>query len=201
MPRLSDLKRAGHCDLCNAIQRTGGANLIRRKAGLVPYREWNYIFGMYHLLLELRSYLDLYYDGDYTAFPIVYNMKEDGYERLHLLIQFYGGRKFLAGRLGMEDSQAKATRARLSDNRLEAAGINWGPFDLEFAIELLEFVRSDNMRKQPPLRNPVIEMPSKAKFLSSGEKGVYLDQRTEVYGGYENVARRLGLAYFLRKQL
>jgi hypothetical protein len=199
MPRLSELTRDGRDDLRNSIRRFGGSKLVCRKAGLVTFREWNYIEGMYDLLLELKAYLEEYCGGDYDGiFPTVFKMKERGYERLHMLIQYYGGRKFLASRLGMEHSTTE--KRRLSKNQdVVAADMNWGPFDLQFGIDLLEFVRNEQLKRRPPLRYPVIDMPSPTKLLASGEKGEDLDQKIQEYGGYENVARRLGLAYFLRK--
>jgi hypothetical protein len=194
MPRLSELTSAGRDDLWNAIRRFGGAKFICRKAGLIPFREWNYVEGMYDLMLELKAYLDEYHAGDYSVFPVVSKMNKRGYERLHLLIQYYGGRKFLASRLDMEHY---VTKVKQSSEDRGAADMNWGPFDLNFGIDLLEFVRNENLKKMPPLRYPSIAMPSRGKILACGEKGAVLDQKVQEYGGYENVARRLGLAYFL----
>jgi hypothetical protein len=199
MPRLSELTSAGNDDLRNAIRRFGGSKVICRKAGLIPFRDWNYIEGMYDLLLELKAYLDEYQPGDnnYRVFPVVSQMKQHGYGRLHSLIQYFGGRKFLASRLDMEYTQTMKTKRNNED--FLAADMNWGPFDLEFGIELLEFVRNENLKRKPPLRNPVIEMPSQIKLLAAGDKGVRLDENIQKYGGYENVSRRLGLAYFIRR--
>jgi hypothetical protein len=91
-------------------------------------------------------------------------------------------------------------KRRLSKNQdVVAADMNWGPFDLQFGIDLLEFVRNEQLKRRPPMRHSVVDMPSQTKLLANGEKGVYLDEKIQEYGGYENVARRLGLAYFLRK--
>jgi hypothetical protein len=78
--------------------------------------------------------------------------------------------------------------------------MSWGSFDLDFGINLLEFVRIENLKKNPPLRCPAMVMPSPKKLLASGEKGILLDEKIRIYGGYENVARRLGLAYFLPRR-
>ena len=190
--------------------RYGGIKVICKKAGLVPYREWKYFDGMYDLLLELKSYLDEYHNSDYTIFPIVSKMDIQGYERLKSLIQYYGGRKYVASRFGMEHSS--------SAGRKQQQQQQWGKFDLEFAIDLLEFVRNEQMKKNPPLKYPVIPMPSQRKLLlgsgggggdrsssiagkeeeeeeENNEKGRLLDEKIIEYGGYENVARRLGLAF------
>lgn len=182
MPRRSELNNAGRNDLQQAIQRFGGMKKICRRAGLIPNREWAYIEGQYTLMLELKEYLDKYHAGDYTRFPIVSRMRKQGYELLRSLIQYYGGRAFVASKLGMTTSTGNSA-------------LNYGSFDLEFGINLLEFIRNDYMRINPPTRHSVIAMPSQLKLLKSGEQGVRLDEKMSEYGGYENVARRLGLAF------
>lgn len=195
MPRSSELNKAGRNDLRQSIQRFGGSKLICRKAALIPFHEWQYIEGQYDLLLELRCYLDEYHDGDYTVFPSVSQLSDQGYERLNRLIQYYGGRKFVASRFGM-----KYDRCLRNSGKSQEAFMSWGSFDLDFGINLLEFVRIENLKKNPPLRCPAMVMPSPKKLLASGEKGILLDEKIRIYGGYENVARRLGLAYFLPRR-
>jgi len=72
--------------------------------------------------------------------------------------------------------------------------MNWGKFSLTFAIDLLQFIRSDLMNQTPPLRKPMIYMPSIKKLMSCGK--VDLAKQVTDFGGCENVARRLGLAIF-----
>lgn len=198
MPRMSELFHAGRDDLALAIRRHGGPKDICQRAGLISFREWNYIEGMYELLLGLREYLDQYHNGDYSTFPIVSRIKDNGHDRLHSLIQYYGGRRFLAARLDMDPAIRMAGRRRktMSKTMLESADMNWGPFDLEFGIELYAVVREQQIKMKPPLRYPEIRMPSQRSLLEhDGEKGVRLDEKIQAYGGYENVARRLGLAF------
>ena len=201
MPRPSELAHNGRDDLKQAINRFGGSNRICRLAGMVSYREWYYFEGQLELLMELKRYLDEQYDDDdnnnsdnddatatdgdkkYSKFPTAQQVKRHGYEQLYSLIQYYGGRKFLAARLGMEVN-------RCSND------LSWGKFDLEFAIQMLLFVRQEQLHRDPPMTSPVISMPSKARLLSSGDLGIWLDAQILKYGGYENVARRLGLAFF-----
>ena len=188
-PQLSELDS----ELRNAINRWGSTRIFRQ-ARLVPYREWKYIEGMYDMLLELRKYLDEFYEGNYDEFPIVYEIKQRGYERLHGLIQYYGGRKLLASKFDMLDANAQRRLDNLSyDTKVSSGYVNWGNFDLLFAIQLLGFVRNEYMKKQPPLSHPAIEMPMKQKLLDSGSIGKLLDEKIMEYGGYENVARRLQL--------
>lgn len=205
MPRLSELKHAGRDDLALAIRRHGGQKAVCVRAGLVPFREWNYIEGMCELLLGLREYLDQYHGSDYSTFPIVSRVKEKGYDRLHSLIQYYGGLRFLAARLDMDYATSGTTRRRqassMNKDQLVSADMSWGPFDLEFAIELYVFVRKQQMKMKPPLRHPEIRIPSQLNLLEYGGKGLWLDEKIQEYGGYENVARRLGLAFSFRNTL
>jgi hypothetical protein len=188
MPRPSELASLGRDDLRQAFVRFGGAQKICRMAGMVPFSEWHYFEGQLELLSELKRYLDEFADSDYTAFPSVSDIQRNGYEQLHALIQYYGGRKFLAARLSMTGVPQVAGD--------DFADMNWGPFDLEFAVQLLCFVRQNQLHKNPPLQNPALVMPSQTKLLASGSDGVWMDCRVQDFGGYENVARRLGLAFF-----
>ena len=219
MPRPSDLGLHGRADLQQAIVRYGGAKAIARRAGMVPFREWNYFEGQLDLLVELHAYCTKYQQNsngevDLETFPCATEIRERGYTRLYSLIQYYGGSKFVALRLGM--TRPSLTSATFGD-------MSWGPFDLKFAIELCTLVRNDQLQQRPPLSNPVIPMPTQKKLLlfdqlaelqkqqqqqqeqdipSSSKppltparvSGLWLDAKIQEFGGYENVARRLGLA-------
>jgi len=243
MPRPNEMTASGRDDLKQAMARFGGAKQICQLARMVPFREWYYFEGQLDLLLQLRDYMDEYpppedeynMDSDddgattgppnrYKTFPSVSDIRRNGYESLHSLIQYYGGRKFLATRLSMEAPGAGGEDA-----------LDFGPFDLEFGIRLLTHVRQDQLlHKTPPLAKPVILMPTPAKLLTplqlqwlkttttttSGTRqyqdgqlpqinmadipedennddgeGLWLHNKIVEYGGYENVARRLGLAF------
>jgi len=224
MPRPSELAAAGRDDLRQALNRYGGSRRVGRTAGMVPYREWYYFEGQLELLLELKTYLDAHCGSDYSTFPTVSAIQRTpGYEQLHALIQYFGGRKFLAARLGMNSTKQKATSSnssssstnhpqrnsntanhrhhRSSNDSGNTTIMRFGDFDLVFAIRLLYFVRRDHLKRSPPLSNPVLAMPSRSKLLAAAAKenddeGVWLDQKIDQFGGYENVARRLGLALF-----
>lgn len=203
MPRLSELQQAGRDDLMLAIRRFGGQSRICRLAGLVTFREWNYIEGQYELLLGLKEYLDRYHSGDYTMFPAASVVKGRGYDRLYSLIQYYGGVRFLAARFDMkwaaagaeEESGRRRRRTTTKEVDLLSADMYWGPFDLEFGIDLFAFVREQELKKTPPLQRPEIRIPSQLTLLEHGERGLRLDEKIQEYGGYENMARRLGLAF------
>jgi len=192
MPRPNELTENGRDDLKQAMCRFGKAELICRRAGMVPYREWSYFEGQLDMILELIRYCDEYRQSDYTTFPSVTEIRLNGYRRLHSLIQYHGGRKFVALRLGMKIKSSSApTRSDDFSDNLE---MNFGPFDLDFAAQLLTFVRNDQMRKNPPLKHAVIPMPSPSKLhAASSTNGIWLHEKICEFGGYENVARRLGL--------
>jgi hypothetical protein len=195
MPRLSELEQAGRIDLAKAIQRFGGTQVVCSAAGLIPFREWNYVEGMYEMLLGLKEYLDEYHDGDYKTFPVASHLKERGKDRLYFLVQYYGGVKFLSARLDMECIGKKNVR-RKNKSQLLSADMNWGPFDLEFAIELYSICREQQLQKKPPLVIPEIRIPTRRELLEyGGERGVVVAEKIQLYGGYENVARRLGLGF------
>lgn len=186
MPRPSELLNNGNNDLRQAICRFGGFDYICRRGGMVPYREWVYFEGQLELLLELERYCDDFHAGNYSLFPCVSDVKSNGYNRLYSLIQYYGGRDLLSLRLGMMRQVKKHGPYQV---------ISFGAFDLKLAVKLLLFVRDDQLRKNPPLRNAFIVMPSERKLREQCTDGEWIHDMICAYGGYENVARRLGLAY------
>lgn len=206
MPRPSELSINGRDDLRQAMNRYGGVRSICRTAGMISYQEWFYFEGQLELLNELKQYLDEYANSDYTVFPNVSDIKRNGYYQLHDLIQYYGGRKFLSSRLNMsirnnrDKGMTKRRKMKYANNNNNNVNddviIKFGLFDLIFAIRLLNFIRMDQLKRSPPLQSPVIAMPSRTKLLSLAEDGVWLDSKIDEFGGYENVARRLGLALF-----
>lgn len=180
MPRLSELSKFGRYDLHEAIKRYGGTRLICKKGKLVAYREWSYFEGQLRILRLLKEYIDEN-GGDYSVFPKVNAIKRQGHSELHTLIQYYGGRKYLASRLGM------AEKAQ--------SDIDFGQFDLDFGLRLLQFVRDIQLERSPPLAQPTISMPSQQLLMRNGTEGVWLDEQISRFGGHENVARRLGLDF------
>mmetsp|Transcript_20102 Transcript_20102/g.36135 ORF Transcript_20102/g.36135 Transcript_20102/m.36135 type:complete len:214 (+) Transcript_20102:736-1377(+) len=74
------------------------------------------------------------------------------------------------------------------------SNLRWGSFNLNFTIQLLHFIRSQYLVLDPPLSPSIISMPSEKDLLRCGLDELAL--QVVRYGGYENVARRLGLAYF-----
>lgn len=112
-------------------------------------------------------------------------MKKRGHTNLYHLIRTHGGKVLLAQKLSMKLYRGE-TR--------EKTDINWGPITLGFIIQLLHFIRSEFMVMSPPLTYPMISMPLEKDLLRRDRED--LAALVVEFGGYENIARRLGLAYF-----
>jgi hypothetical protein len=181
MPRMAELgsKKGWR----SAVTRHFGlSESLCQETGLVPLHEWKYFEGQYDLMLTLREYCDEHLGGDYSVFPRMSRLREEGQGRLVRLIQDYGGSIMIASRLGMI---------------YRPSNLSWGPFDLQFGIDLMGFVRRDHLYGSPPLRKAGIFMPTRAELLKPGTDDLRKDLHEKImrYGGYENVARRLGLAW------
>ena len=190
MPRLSEISQENRDDLKGAITRFGGYDKFCALARLIPYKEWQYFESQLDLLLRLRQYLREFHGGREDFFPPTADVLADGYETLHEHIQQLGGRKLIASRLGMHYSFQM--NAHPSSNLIELQYLNFGPFTLDFAIRLMQFVRADMMQMSSPLAVTMIKMPTAEKLNYCGEASLALEVRD--FGGTENVARRLGLA-------
>lgn len=177
------------------MRRFGGSKRIAEIARLVPFREWNFFEGQYELFLLLQEHLDQVSTTNeedsstkYMYFPSVSDIRSTGNERLCLLVQYYGGAKFLSSRLGM-------TTKRPKSGRVNQSNFSWGQFSLEFAIRLCGFIRSLHMNASPPIASPVISIPSPERLQRAGPEGLWLHEKIIEFGGYENVARRLYLDF------
>ena len=137
------------------------------------------------LFIELKQYLELYHNGSEEVFPDPSDVKNNGYINLHHLIRIHGGKVLLAQKLSM-----KLYRGEIKTD----THIDYGAFTLDFAIRLLHFIRSEFMTLSPPLAYPIISMPLEQDLLRRGHDD--LASLVVKFGGYESVARRLGLAYF-----
>jgi hypothetical protein len=194
MPRLAELRESGRDDLADAISRLEGATKgkvhdIAHLAGLVPYHEWKYFEGQLRLLQELRQYLDDYHDGNRKVFPKGIDLKEKKCMSLYYAVQRYGGRKFLMSRLGFPSKSSRTIEMDFS-----YANLKFGSFSIDFAIDLLEYIRNAQLKLKGPLKPAVIRMPT--EYLLFQDQRYDLIDSIQKFGGYENVARRLGLFYF-----
>lgn len=139
------------------------------------------MFLLFKLFVELKQYLQIYRNGSEEYFPEPTEIIANGHGELALLIQKHGGKVLLAQKLDM----------RLSS---DIDKLVWGPMTLDFAIQLLHFIRLQFLQMTPPLLYPIICMPSEKDLIRCGRKDLVC--QVVEFGGYENVARRLGLAYF-----
>jgi len=161
--------------------------------------------------------------GEELVFPPLSEIREHASPKLYSLIQRHGGRKLVARRFNMrlslkQKSKQTNTAARTAitssspvmDDLFEYSNyecLSWGSFSLQFALELLSCMRTRMLRIQQQsysqqghnhvkYHNPMslISMPTK-KELARTSDGMELANKIEQYGGFENVARRLGLLW------
>ena len=85
-------------------------------------------------------------------------------QSLYDLVTRFGGRKFVASRLGIALCRPK----HRTPNRHNTEMI-FGAFSLDFAIRLFAFIRQDQMLKRPPLVCVGIQMPDEKVLVASGE--------------------------------
>jgi len=212
MPQLAELSHEGYSKLFNACSRFNSLpcvsifssfqnqdDEIHTVAGLVPFREWRFFESQLQLFIELQNYLVLHHNGSEDLFPDPSQVLMRGHKQLHELIRIHGGKTLLAQKLDMKFAwdvnhleAGNSTRTILSSNSKNY--LSWGPFALDFAVQLLHFIRSQYLSLNPPLSSSFISMPSEKDLLRYGHDD--LARQVIRYGGYENVARRLGLAYF-----
>jgi len=177
MPRLSEFENS--CDIASTDERFGylknaitniygtttstavtkssneilpnsrGVEKLCYEMGLVPYREWKEVEGFHDLMGSLKEHIDneaaeAQSSPDYSVFPKGYSTtwRKSGYERLFYLVKNYGGKDLVAGRLGMATSLKKQQQKQLTKQTV-------GPFDLEFGISLMEYVKLDQLRREP----------------------------------------------------
>mmetsp|Transcript_10408 Transcript_10408/g.11894 ORF Transcript_10408/g.11894 Transcript_10408/m.11894 type:complete len:478 (-) Transcript_10408:114-1547(-) len=190
MPQLSEIRSSGREDLYQAIQRFGGAQKIAYIAGLVPYCEWQNFEEMFFLMKETARFLDQYHDGNRLIFPSGKEINEKKeFMELYYLIRKHGGVYMVSSRLGFMERYGRS-------NRRKADGLElmYGPFSIDFGIELFTLIRTEQMKVYPPTSRRSITIPSEYELFR--KKRDDLNEGIHKYGGHENVARRLGLALF-----
>ena len=130
-----------------------------------------------------------------------------GHKQLYDLIRIHGGKTMLAQKLDMsfawdindlptENTAYMNASSPIFSGRSYNTNtkLSWGAFNLGFAIQLLHLIRSQYLSLNPPLSSSHISMPSENNLLGCGHNE--LAEQVMLYGGYKNVARWLGLAYF-----
>jgi hypothetical protein len=191
---------------------------------LIPHREWSYFDSVYQLLSQLYAYYnpgkgnvtgneELKYfwqtssdhvviDNRGLIFPEVLELKSS-HPKLYELIQRHGGRKNVAKRFGIALSNTAEDRPKYYAGNL--LDYNYGPFSLTFALLLMTWVRHTMMKMEPIASKNIvptsshgveIRIPNQQELLRDAEcDGKFIHDRIVLYGGYENVARRLGLVW------
>ncbi|CAM9953916.1 unnamed protein product [Ectocarpus sp. 6 AP-2014] len=219
MVKLIDMINNGRRDIVNAIQRAGGYDPAVERLGLVHHIEWKSFADQLETLRELKEFLTV--DGVLQKrMPTLTAFNEAGRGRLRKKIVLLGGRKLLARKMGL---QYKPNRGK--EGAEEVDGLHFGNFDLGFAVDVLEYVYEQELRRSPVpkppvrkkrrprgsgklpvrsrfhVRSPAIMLPRRDHMLARGAKSVKLLEQIEFYGGYEHVARRLNLGYHYEDEL
>lgn len=179
---------------------------IHTDAGLVPYQEWRFFESQLQLFVELENYLSIYHNNSENIFPEPADVLMNGHTNLHDLIRIHGGKTMLAQKLDMQlsdnlvnDSTDSYQTSTTTSKNIKKDYQCWGPFSLRFAIELLHFIRSRYLLLNPPLSCSHISMPCESDLLRCGHENLAI--QVAQFGGYENVARKLGLLFFYDKNI
>ena len=192
MPRMAEFVHLGRDDLRGAINRFGGPDKVAKFLNMIKPYEWEYFESLFALLNTLKAYLEKHYTlelSDISEFPSLSDIKQND-AALFALVQKHGGRKMVANRLGFQSFSTK----RNGTHRLEHS-LQWGNFSLDFAIDLMTFIREQLSSTEAVSMTGTIDMPSK-DILEKSSEGKMLLEKIELYGGFEQVARRLGLNIF-----
>ena len=186
MPKLSELKPSKLFNALSRFKKLPSASMveddINSAAGLIQYKEWSYFESQLSLLTELECYLKLHHHSSEKVFPEPSDILENGHNNLNELIRIHGGKVLLADKFDMNLSSGISS------------GYSYGRFSVRFAVQLLVFIRNQYMLLDPPLECTHISMPTENDLIRAGHKD--LANQVIEYGGYESVARRLGLEFF-----
>jgi len=215
IPRLAELSDYGKDDLKQAIVRKYGPRWNKVFCTLTPYEDWRYFESQLELFLELRKYLVTYHnytiakndesscDSSQLVFPKLLDIQQKS-PRLHDLIMEYGGRKIVANKVGISYASTATSIPTSSSSSSSSSysnlfqGMSYGNFNLDFAIDLLTFIRNSCMAlscfdsKQDGTSTSIV-MPTTQELLRKGKYD--LVDKIHRFGGHENVARRLNLSF------
>eukprot|EP00903_Cladosiphon_okamuranus_P006240 g6125.t1 len=218
MVKLIDMANSGRRDMVNAIQRAGGYDAAVERLGLVHPIEWKSFADQLDTLRELKDFLTE--DGVlHKRMPTLMAFQDAGRTRLRKRIVLLGGRKLVARRMGLQYKPGGREGSQEGD------GLEFGRFDLGFAVDVLEYVYEQELQRSPvprppprkgrdacgaeknrsrsqfKFRPPAIVLPRRDHLLAGGAASAKLVEQIEYYGGYENVARRLNLGYHYEDEL
>jgi hypothetical protein len=236
LPRSIQFSQAGRDDLSQAISKQGGQEAIGKQYGLVPYSHWQHFEKQLTVFKSLQSYIVQFGTPGYMPMLTDIEERgwcqlKDGIAYLGgakaLAAKFClrTGRKHsnADANLAQKQAQRRYNKHAWNDdsehddsrvNCIKVSGhyahkdtLGLGAFDLEFAIDLLEFIKSVNYRRllgeasaavkrgdaDKDWWDSKITMPFRYDLLEDGQEQLVL--KIEQYGGFENVARRLQLEY------
>ena len=173
LPSAAQMRRCGRCDLVQAIHRYGGSEAVAARFGMLSAAEYSYHYEFYSFLRELKSYQEA--TGQVGKMPALTHMKRDGRADLVRLVRKHGGQQVLAARLCLKLDRERSPR------------MLWGPFDLDFAIDLLNVSQAVALDVG---NNRRMLLPTDDDLAVIGRPD--LSTRISEYGGRADVARRLG---------
>lgn len=173
------------------------------KHSLVPHSQWGYFNNHLALLEELQEYIKQFGNDGYM--PLLTEIQANGYHKLSDRIKWFGGAKLLASRMDMKLTRGNSKITQYP-NQVESSLVELGPFDLNFAVDLLRYIKQQSyVRKLGEISNAVyrndalkswdsyITMPFRQDLIQHGKSALIL--KIEEFGGFECVARRLQLPY------
>lgn len=123
LPSAAQMRHGGRMDLARAIDRYGGSEAVAARFGMLSAAEYSYHNEFYNFLRELRLYQVA--TGQEGKMPALTRMAQDGRADLVRLIRKHGGQQVLAARLYLKLEKERKPY------------LLWGPFDLDFAIDML----------------------------------------------------------------
>jgi hypothetical protein len=207
LPRKKFFERAGRSEMGLAVTRyPGGVQALCHRLMLVPPREWMEFESFSSLLQDLLQYCESH--GCVGVMPRLVDLDSNGCSSLRVRIAQNGGRKLLARKLNMvlDSNSVGAGTDGAGPGFGSLGGVSFGDFDLHFAVELLGYIRDFHVNRplglpSGPVRRKEashewdshIAMPFRTDLLK--DRKVDLVLKIEEYGGFENVARRLGLHF------
>ena len=174
LPSTAQLRRCGRKDLAQAIHRYGGSEVVAARFGMLSAAEYAYYHEFYSFLRELKRYQQA--TGQVGQMPALTRMKQDGRGDLVRLVRKHGGQQVLAARLCLKLERQRGPR------------LLWGPFDMDFAIDLLNVSQAVALEIGSNCR---MLLPTEAELAAIGRPD--MSAKIKHYGGRADVARRLGV--------
>eukprot|EP00953_Heterococcus_sp_UTEX-ZZ885_P015329 8633-Heterococcus_DN1.PRE.1 len=234
MLRKTHFEQAGRGDLADAVYRNGGPDSLAERYGLVPYSQWHHFDKQLAVFKSLQSYIEQFGTPGYM--PTLSDMENRDWCQLRDGVTKFGAKilaaKLCLRTKGRQRSTANAdTFQKHAERRHKEHALNVeyedvdtinhtkvkehvayidelgvGPFDLDFAVQLLEYTKSVQYRRLLDETSAAVKrgdadrdwdskitMPFRHDLLADGQE--QLVAKIDKYGGFECVARRSQLEY------